>query len=54
VWELIESPKTVEALCGQLVREYKVEPGACRTDIEDFLRQMVELKAITIDEALPG
>lgn len=54
VWELIESPMAVEALCGRLVREYKVEPDACRSDIEDFLREMVELKAIMIDEASPG
>ncbi len=54
VWELIGSPRTVEALCGQLVGEYKVEPEACRSDVEDFLREMVELKAIMIDEALPG
>jgi hypothetical protein len=48
VWQLIEQPKSLEAICARLLAEYDVEPAACRADVESFLRQLAEQGAVEL------
>jgi Coenzyme PQQ synthesis protein D (PqqD) len=49
VWGLIETPRTVEEVCGQLTAEFSVSPEVCRADVEDFLRELARHGAISLD-----
>jgi hypothetical protein len=40
VWELLEQPRSVAALCDALAREFEVSPEACRRDVLAFLEQL--------------
>ena len=49
VWSLIDTPRTVEDLCGQLMAEFEVSPEVCRAQVEDFLRELAKHGAIALD-----
>jgi hypothetical protein len=50
IWELIETPHTVESLCAALVAEYDVDPATCRAEVDSFLATLGQHNAIRIDE----
>ena len=50
VWELLEQPITVGALCDRLVAEYAgVNAAQCRTDVVAFLRELVAEGLAAVD-----
>lgn len=49
IWELIETPREVDAVCAQLQNEYDVAPEVCRTEVETFLNDLVKHGAIALD-----
>ena len=49
IWELIETPQDVDAVCGQLQKEYDVTAEACRAEVETFLNELVKHGAIALD-----
>lgn len=51
IWELIEEPRDVDAVCDQLLREYDVTPETCRAEVETFLKEMVKHGAVALDPA---
>jgi hypothetical protein len=51
IWELIETPHTVESLCAALVAEYDVDPATCRAEVDAFLATLGQHHAIRIDDA---
>jgi len=50
IWELIETPQTVESLCDKLVAEYEVDPATCRAEVDAFLATLGQHHAIRIDD----
>lgn len=46
IWELIETPHSVDQLCDTLVAEYEVEPATCRSEVDAFLAKLAEHDAI--------
>jgi hypothetical protein len=40
LWELIEQPRTLDALCEQLVAEFEVDAATCRGDVLAFLDEL--------------
>jgi hypothetical protein len=46
IWELLETPHSLNELCARLMEEYEIEEDACRKDTEEFLREMAEKKLI--------
>ena len=54
IWELIETPQEFEALCDQLEREFDVVPETCRTEVGDFLNELVKHGAVEFDPRPPG
>lgn len=51
IWELIETPRTIESLCQALVAEYDVDPAICRAEVDTFLSTLGQHQAIRIDDA---
>ena len=50
IWELIETPRELDALCAQLQGEYDdVTPDVCRAEVESFLNELVKHGAIALD-----
>jgi Coenzyme PQQ synthesis protein D (PqqD) len=48
VWELIESPQEVDAVCAKLRTEYAISPEVCRAEVDAFLNELVENGAATL------
>lgn len=48
IWELLESPKTIAALCQQLTQEFEVCDEQCFTDVVNFIKQMNEHDVVKI------
>ena len=46
VWELLEQPTSVDALCRQLADEYDAEPAAIRVDVLRFLHSLQQQDAL--------
>jgi len=52
IWELIETPQDVDAICVRLQEEYDdVTPEVCRAEVETFLNDLVKHGAIALDPA---
>jgi len=49
IWELIEAPSEVDAVCARLQQEYQVAPDTCRAEVESFLNELVKHGAIALD-----
>ena len=43
IWELLESPRTVEQISAAIVDEFEVEADTCREDILGFIRQLLDM-----------
>ncbi len=46
IWELLESPRSVDELCAALQEEFEVDADTCRTEAREFIQDMVEKKLI--------
>ena len=49
IWQLIEVPRDVDAICAQLMREYDVPPELCRKEVEDFLAELTKQGAAALE-----
>ena len=49
IWELLETPHTMESLCEELCREFDVSPDLCRKEVETFCSKMIKHGAVSID-----
>jgi hypothetical protein len=49
IWELIDTPQEVEALCGKLQEEFDVSAETCHADVEAFFNELVKHGAISLD-----
>lgn len=50
IWELLETPQTVDDICRTLCKEYAVSPEKCTEEVLIFITQMKEKNIITIIE----
>jgi hypothetical protein len=51
IWELIETPQEVDAVCARLQEEYEVPPETCRSEVETFLSELVKHGAAAFDSS---
>jgi Coenzyme PQQ synthesis protein D (PqqD) len=49
IWELIETPQEIDAVCARLQDEYDVKPETCRAEVESFLNELVQHGAVALD-----
>lgn len=50
IWELIETPQDVDAVCAQLRKEYATSPEDCRAEVDAFLNELVHHGAVAFDQ----
>ncbi len=51
VWQLIETPQTVDALVAALMAEHDVEEGECRDGLAELLRSLEAEGLVRLDQA---
>jgi hypothetical protein len=51
IWELLDRPRDLDAVCAQLQEEYDVTAEICRAEVESFLNELVKHGAIALDPA---
>lgn len=49
IWELIESPQTIEKVVAQLQEEYEVSAETCRAEVDAFLKELTKHGAVALD-----
>ncbi len=49
IWELIETPQSLDAICAELVKEFDVAPEVCRAEVEAFIADLSKHGAVTMD-----
>jgi hypothetical protein len=51
IWELLETPRTLDQICDELLREFHIDVGQCREQTCGFLDQLVEEQLISVEGA---
>jgi hypothetical protein len=46
IWEIIETPSSVQSILDTILAEYDVDADVCRQDVDEFLIQMNDLRMI--------
>ena len=46
IWELLDAPMTLEALCRCVAQEYQLSPREVEEDVSHFVEQMVEIHTL--------
>lgn len=54
IWELIETPLEVDAVCALLRKEYAIPADVCRAEVEAFLNDLAEHGAVALDRSAPA
>lgn len=48
IWEMAENPVSVGSLCENLMNEYKVSKEECRSDVGEFLEDLLDRKILKV------
>lgn len=48
IWQLLEAPITLDAICAVLISEYEVEPETCRQQTQGFLQDLSQRQLVAI------
>jgi hypothetical protein len=48
VWNLIATPMSVEAICAQLVHEYRVDEQTCRREVTALLQGLCDAGLVQV------
>ena len=51
IWNLLETPHSVDAICAALVDRFEVTEETCRAEVADFLTKMRDGAMISITPA---
>jgi hypothetical protein len=51
IWELVETPQDIDAVCAQLQAEFEVAPEVCRAEVQRFVNELAEHGAIALGPA---
>jgi len=49
LWELLETPQTMGALCAHIGEEFDVDPSTCQAEVGAFIGQLVERGVVIAD-----
>ena len=53
VWDLLEEPTPIEAICDRLRLQYAVDEATCLREVTELLRGMCEAKLVETVEGAP-
>lgn len=51
IWELLEEPRTIDAICTAVTEEYDVESERCKEDINEMISELAAKGLVTLSEA---
>jgi hypothetical protein len=40
IWAMMEEPRSIQSLCAELQRQYKVDENTCRADVLELLEEL--------------
>ena len=46
IWEYIDTPKTKEEICDELLNEYAVGRATCTQEVTLFLEELIQMKLV--------
>lgn len=49
IWEMIDTPQDLDAICARLQSEYDVAPETCRAEVEAFFSELVKHGVVALD-----
>lgn len=50
IWQLIETPKTIEEIIALLLEEYDVQETQCLQEVNEFLDKAIQCDIVIINE----
>jgi len=50
IWRLLETPRTLDALCHALMLEFEIEDGRCRAEVAALLDRLAAAGMVRIDD----
>lgn len=50
IWQLIETPKTIEEIIALLLEEYDVQETQCLQEVNEFLDKAIQCEIVIINE----
>ena len=53
IWNLLQKPQKVDAICGKVVDEYDVEPERCEQDLLGLLEELLAEGLIEVEDERP-
>lgn len=48
IWEFIQEPKTVAAICDSILQEYEVDAETCESSVQALLSDLVDAQLVEI------
>ena len=51
IWDLLAEPRSLDSLCEQLVREFEIDPAACREQVLEFVEQLRKERIVSVAPA---
>jgi len=51
IWELLDEPLSIEAVCAHLIQEYDVDLDTCRRDVLAFAAELVDAGLVEVRRA---
>lgn len=48
IWELLDTPQTLESLCAHLMEEYDIDQATCQQETEEFLQSLADRGLVQI------
>ena len=49
IWELIETPISLDNIVSKLVNKYEVEPDTCKKEVSELIQELVAQKLVNVD-----
>jgi hypothetical protein len=51
IWDLLDQPLSIEAVCAHLIQEYEVDLDTCRRDVLAFAAELVDAGLVEVRRA---
>ena len=48
IWQLVEQPRSLTALCEALAQEFDVDPATCRSDVTGLIDELAQDGLLTL------
>jgi hypothetical protein len=51
IWSLVAEPRSLGAVCDHMAGEFRVDPETCRTDVVEFVAELLERGVLEVRPA---